>query len=79
MAFPKMGRQLGTNREFWVNNRTNLSQWSRPFYPRTFRASDIELNVFVDILIRKNIFPKWLVLLSYIIIFIPLNFIFETI
>jgi hypothetical protein len=55
-------RNMGTNRVFWVNQRTGQSQWTKPFTPRLFRTQDIELEVFVQILIRKDIFPKRLVM-----------------
>lgn len=51
-------RQLGTYREFWVNTKTNISQWTRPYRPRTFRTHDLEMACFVDILIHKDVFPK---------------------
>ncbi len=51
-------RHMGTNREFWVNQRTSISQWTRPYTTRIFRTQDIEMDVFVQILIRKDIFPK---------------------
>lgn len=51
-------RNLGTNREFWVNKQTQISQWSKPYTSRTFRSQDIELESFVQILIRKDVFPK---------------------
>lgn len=51
-------RNMGTNREFWVNKRTQISQWSKPYTTRTFRAQDIELETFVQILIRKDVFPR---------------------
>jgi hypothetical protein len=51
-------RHMGTNREFWVNQRTSISQWTRPYFARTFRTQDIEMEVFIQILIRKDIFPR---------------------
>jgi hypothetical protein len=51
-------RQLGTNREFWVNNITTLSQWSRPYWPHIFRCQDLEMDVFVQILIQKDVFAR---------------------
>ena len=51
-------RNLGTNREFWVNKRTSISQWSKPYSSRTFRTQDIEIETFTQILIRKDIFPN---------------------
>ncbi len=70
-------RVVGTNREFWVNTRTSISQvnshhifayislrsyfslqWTRPFFPRTFRSQELEVDVFVQVLIRKDVFPK---------------------
>jgi hypothetical protein len=49
---------LGTNREFFVNMRTMISQWTRPFWPRTFRQQDIDMDIFVQILIRYDVFPR---------------------
>lgn len=51
-------RNMGTNRAFWVNQRTLMSQWTKPYSPRVFRSNDIEMDVFVQILIRRDIFPK---------------------
>lgn len=51
-------RQLGTNREFFVNTNTMISQWTRPFFARTFRAQDIDAESFVTVLILHDIFPR---------------------
>jgi hypothetical protein len=68
-------RVMGTNREFWVNTKTSISQvrlffyvlcavlkpvfqWSRPYFPRIFRCQEIEVDTFIQILIRKDVFPK---------------------
>lgn len=48
----------GTNREFWVNTQTNISQWTRPYWDRLFRTQDIEMDTFVLILIQKDVFAK---------------------
>lgn len=50
--------QLGTNREFFVNMRTGISQWSRPFWPRTFHNHDLDMDTFVQILVRYDMFPR---------------------
>lgn len=52
-------RNMGTNREFWVNNVTTLSQWTRPYWPHIFRSQDIEMDTFVQILIQKDVFARW--------------------
>lgn len=52
------GRAGGTNREFWVNQRNSISQWTRPYLPNVFRAQDIEVDSFVSVLIRRDVFPK---------------------
>ncbi|RYH29370.1 hypothetical protein EON65_08760 [archaeon] len=52
-------RNMGTNREFWVNNITTLSQWTRPYWPHIFRSQDIEMDIFVQVLIQKDIFAIW--------------------
>ena len=51
-------KNMGTNRTYWVNMRTTLSQWARPYRKKTFRAQDIEVDTFVAILIRRDIFPR---------------------
>jgi hypothetical protein len=51
-------RVLGTNREFWVNTKTSISQWTRPYYPRIFRCQEIEVDIFIQILIRRDVFPN---------------------
>ncbi len=48
----------GTNKEFWVNMRNSISQWTRPYTPNVFRAQDIEIDSFVSVLIRRDVFPK---------------------
>eukprot|EP01039_Chlorochromonas_danica_P000143 gene142-151_t len=58
MARSAAHKTLGTNREFWVNLHTSISQWTRPYAPRIFRSQDIEIETFVQILIRKDIFAK---------------------
>lgn len=58
MARSAAHKNMGTNREFWVNNSTSISQWSRPYWPRIFRTQDIEIDTFVQILIRKDVFAK---------------------
>ncbi len=62
-------RVLGTNREFWVNTKTNISQWTRPFHARMFRIQDIEMDSFVQIMIRKDLFPHRFVFLSTLLCF----------
>lgn len=54
-------RVLGTNREFFYNTKTNISQWTRPYHARMFRIQDIEMDSFVQIMIRKDLFPQRLV------------------
>jgi hypothetical protein len=51
-------RQVGTNREFWVDKQASISQWTRPYRPHVFRSQDIEIETFVQILIQKDIFAK---------------------
>lgn len=50
--------KLGTNREFWVNLDTAISQWVRPYYENTFRSQDIELDAFVYIVIRFDLMAR---------------------
>ena len=66
-------RVLGTNREFWVNTKTNISQWTRPYHTRMFRIQDIEIETFVQILIHKDIFPYRLDRYCLFYIFIALS------
>ncbi len=51
-------RSSGTNKEFWVNMRNSISQWTRPYLANVFRAQDIEMDSFVAVLIRRDVFPK---------------------
>jgi hypothetical protein len=65
MIKPKGGRVLGTDREFWVNTKTTISQWTRPYFARLFRCQEIEIDIFIQILIRRDVFPKRYYCISY--------------
>lgn len=43
---------------FYVNTRTQLAQWRKPYEPHTYRAKDIEYGTFLHILISKNILAQ---------------------
>jgi len=46
-------------REFYVNLNNQLhTQWTKPYSQKTFRSQDIELDAFVLILIRRDLFFK---------------------
>jgi hypothetical protein len=51
-------RQLGTNREFFVNTKTMISQWTRPFFARTYRSQDIDADSFIQVIILHDVFPR---------------------
>lgn len=77
-------QDLATNREFWVNMRTSMSQWTRPFRKKLFRSQDLEMEYFIAIVIRHDIFPKRFGLIripsmhrdSYISLITPVCFLF---
>lgn len=48
----------GTNRDYWVNMRTQVSQWTRPYLRKAFRAQDLEIETFVAVLIRNDVLAK---------------------
>lgn len=48
----------GSNREFWVNLETSISQWVRPYYDHTFRSQDIEIEAFVYIVLKFDLIPR---------------------
>ncbi|KAJ1408447.1 hypothetical protein B484DRAFT_403523, partial [Ochromonadaceae sp. CCMP2298] len=48
-------RVTGPDRAYYVNMRTQHSQWVRPYLKRIFRAQDIELSTFVDIVLQKDV------------------------
>ena len=47
-----------TKRPYYINLRTQLSQWTRPYYNHTFRANDIEFNSFAHVIIDHDILPR---------------------
>ena len=49
---------VGTNRDYWVNMRTYISQWTRPYLRRNFRAQDLEMETFVTVLIRNDVLAR---------------------
>jgi hypothetical protein len=55
-AYPH--RPTGTNREYWVNMRTQISQWTRPYLRKNFRAQDLDMETFVLILLRYDVMAK---------------------
>jgi hypothetical protein len=49
---------LGTNRDYWVNMRSYVSQWTRPYLRKNFRNQDLEVETFVTVLVLNDVFPK---------------------
>lgn len=49
-------RNANANREYYTNLRNSQTQWTKPYYPKIFRAQDIELDVFVSIVLRSDVF-----------------------
>ncbi len=47
-----------TKRPYYVNLRTQLSQWTRPFFNHTFRANDIEFNSFAHVIMDHDTLPR---------------------
>jgi hypothetical protein len=41
-----------------VNMRTQVSQWTRPYLRRYFRAQDLEMETFVAVLVRNDVLAK---------------------
>jgi hypothetical protein len=48
----------GTNRDYWVNMRSYVSQWTRPYLRKNFRNQDLEVETFVTVLVLNDVFPK---------------------
>ena len=38
--------------------RTYISQWTRPYLRRNFRAQDLEMETFVTVLIRNDVLAR---------------------
>lgn len=55
---PDGGERKRLQREYWVNLRNSLSQWTKPYSAHIFRAQDIEMESFVAVLLRRDVFPK---------------------
>ena len=43
---------------YYLNMKTSLSQWAKPYIDSTFRAHDIEYDAFINIMIQKDILPN---------------------
>lgn len=43
---------------YYVNCKTLVTQWQRPYHQRTFRTIDIELHTFISIILRHNILAR---------------------
>ncbi len=48
-------RTVTERRNYYMNVRTGLSQWTRPYIYNTFRANDIEYNSFAHVLIEYDV------------------------
>lgn len=48
-----------TNREYFLNVETGLTQWVRPYRQKTFSTSDLEIDAFVTVVIHNDILLKW--------------------
>ena len=38
--------------------RTQVSQWTRPYLHKAFRAQDLEMETFVTVLVRNDVLAK---------------------
>ncbi|KAJ1439181.1 hypothetical protein B484DRAFT_186184 [Ochromonadaceae sp. CCMP2298] len=48
-------RQQGTDREYFANMRTQVSQWVSPYASKLFRAQDLEMGTFVEVMLRYDV------------------------
>lgn len=46
------------SREYYVNMRTSLCQWMRPYHQRVFHAQDIEVDTFVNMCIQYDVLAR---------------------
>ena len=57
----KMGHGSGEmpeSRFYYVNMRTSICQWARPYHQRVFHCQDIEIDAFVHICLVYDVLPK---------------------
>ena len=47
-----------TNHDYHINLETGVSQWMKPYRYRTFYCHDLEIDSFLYLLIRRDIFLK---------------------
>jgi len=45
-------------RPYYINMRTQLSQWTRPYFHNTFRANDVEFNSFYHVILDHDVLPN---------------------
>ena len=45
-------------RDYYINMRTSLCQWTQPYHPRIFHAQDIEIDDFVQMCIQYDVLAK---------------------
>lgn len=43
---------------YYLNNKTGRTQWTRPYYDRTFRSPQVELDALFATIIKADIFPQ---------------------
>ena len=53
-----IGGELPESRDYYVNMRTNICQWTRPYHQRVFRAQDIEIDAFVHVCMLYDVLPR---------------------
>ena len=47
--------QTTTGKIFYINNKTNRTQWTQPYRERTFRSNDVEEEAFISIALQRNL------------------------
>jgi hypothetical protein len=55
-------------RFYYLNNKTGRTQWTAPYRERTFRSSDIEMEVFVSMILQYDLLAS-----RYVTIVLMLN------
>jgi hypothetical protein len=47
-----------TYRDYYINLRTGITQWTRPYHQRTFACPDIEIDAFVATILQRDLLAK---------------------
>ena len=48
-------RRKPTFRDYYLNTKTGMTQWTRPYHQKTFNAPDIEIEAFIAIIMYRDI------------------------